>query len=209
MLKAFTVLSAQQMAALPAAKYSVTLRFDEREKSRHKTQTDCGQTLGWFIERGHILAQGEGLQTEQGDGIEVRAAKEKLSVVTATSPHVLMRAAYHLGNRHVPLQVNEQQLCYLCDYVLDDMVRGLGLSVATVDAPFCPEPGAYHSHGDAAGTSHGHSHSDSHSHDDGHSHSGSHSHSDSHSDSHSHSHSSSHNHSHSHSHSSGHSHEHS
>jgi len=180
MLKAFTVLSQQHVAALPAAKYSVTLRFDEREKSRHKTQTDCGQTLGWFIERGHILTQGEALQTEQGECIEVRAAQEKLSVVTATSAHVLMRAAYHLGNRHVPLQVDEQQLSYLCDYVLDDMVRGLGLSVATEEAPFCPEPGAYHSHGESA--SHGHSHGDnhSHSHDDGHTHANSHSHSYSH-----------------------------
>lgn len=169
MLEAFEVVSKSQMGSSDrSSDMFVTLRYDEREKSRHKTVTDCGEALGWFIPRGHVLEQGEGLKTSSGVVVNVVAAQEEVSCVTSNNPHLLMRAAYHLGNRHVPLQVEVDKLCYLADYVLDDMVRGLGLHIDVLNAPFTPESGAYHSHGEPenhSGQPHGASH-----HHAGHSH---------------------------------------
>ena len=82
----------------------------------------------------------------------VRAAAEPVSVVVSADPLLLLRAAYHLGNRHVPLQIGAGWLRYLRDHVLDDLCRGLGLEVEAASLPFEPEAGAY------AGSSHGHSH---------------------------------------------------
>ena len=87
---------------------------------------------------------------------EVIASAETVSKVTCDQPLLLLKAAYHLGNRHVPLQVTEHWLRYQHDHVLDDMVRGLGLQVSVEQAPFQPESGAYHRHG--AGHSHNHHH---------------------------------------------------
>lgn len=169
MLEVFEVIPVEEMQAAGDTALKVELRFDERQKSRHKTTTTCGKEIGWFIERGYVLAHGEGLKTKKGEIIHVIAAKESVSEVTADNTHQLMRAAYHLGNRHVPLQVDPTRLAYLHDHVLDDMVRGLGLTVTAAQAPFTPESGAYH-----GTTGHGHSHS----HDSlaGHSHSHDHAH---------------------------------
>lgn len=167
MLEIYEVIPAQEMQN-KQTQLTVELRFDERQKSRHKTQTTCGKELGWFIERGYVLAHGEGLQSKCGEIITVVAAKESVSEVTAENTHQLMRAAYHLGNRHVPLQVDPTKLAYLHDHVLDDMVRGLGLTVTAAQAPFTPESGAYHG---TTGHGGGHSHSHGHSHDHHHDHS--------------------------------------
>ena len=78
-----------------------------------------------------------------GKVIEVRASLESVSVVNESNSHLLSRACYHLGNRHVPLQIKDSSLYYLHDHVLDDMVRSLGLVVEHQEAPFEPEPGAY------------------------------------------------------------------
>lgn len=137
---------------------SVVLTFEERKKSRHRTVTSSGKELGWFIDRGHVLENGEILECASGELIVVVAAEESVSEVNSSDAFALTRAAYHLGNRHVPLQVGERFLRYQHDHVLDDMVRGLGLKVEHAHKAFHPENGAY-SHG-----SHGHDHSDSHSH---------------------------------------------
>ena len=133
----------------------VVLTFDERKKSRYRTQTSCGQELGWFIERGVILAQNDVLKCKDGILIKILAADEEVSDVTSHDDLLLMRAAYHLGNRHVPLQVEKSFLRYQRDHVLDEMVQGLGLKVEHVIQSFNPENGAY---------SGGHSHSGHHNH---------------------------------------------
>jgi urease accessory protein len=122
----------------------VVLTFAERQKSRYKTTTVCGKELGWFIERGVVLQNGDFLQCKTGEIIHVAAAAEDVSEVRSDNQLLLTRAAYHLGNRHVPLQIGAGFLRYLRDHVLDDMVRGLDLNVEHKRQQFQPENGAYH-----------------------------------------------------------------
>ncbi len=110
-----------------------------------------------FLERGTILRDGDLLLADDGRVVEVEAAPESVSTVQADDPRQLARACYHLGNRHVALQIGAGWLRYQHDHVLDDMVRGLGLEVRSELAPFEPEGGAYVSH--AASHGHGHTHS--------------------------------------------------
>ena len=142
---------------------SIELTFDDRQKSRHQAQTTCGKKLGWFIERGHVLVDGDLLEATTGEIIEVVSAPESVSTVYAkpdakNAALDLTRAAYHLGNRHVPLQITADFVRYQHDHVLDEMIVGLGLLVESERAPFQPEPGAY-SGGHSHSSSHGHSHS--------------------------------------------------
>lgn len=146
----------------------VELDFQARQKSRHKVTTQCGQTLGWFLERGRVLQDGDVLLCNDGSEVVVKAADETVSEIYSDDPHLLMRAAYHLGNRHVPLQIDKNFLRYQHDHVLDAMLAGLGLVVECCQQPFHPESGAYHqgghTHSQDGGHHHGHSHSHSHSH---------------------------------------------
>lgn len=142
----------------------LVLTFQQREKSRLKAQLSTGQDIGLFLERGTVLKAGDILVSEDGDKIRVVAARETVSTVTADSAHRLLRIAYHLGNRHVPLQVEPNWLRYRHDHVLDDMVRLIGGSVTVEEAPIQPESGAYgggHHHGE---TDHGHHSHGHHSH---------------------------------------------
>lgn len=161
MLEAHEIVQGESLQTAMA----IELGFDDRQKSRHKGVTQCGQEIGWFIARGHVLKEGDFLKCTSGELIRVVSAQEKVSTVYARSALDLTRAAYHLGNRHVPLQINDAFLRYQHDHVLDEMVKGLGLQVEVESAPFQPEAGAY-----AAGHSGGHSHSHGHSHalDDSH-----------------------------------------
>jgi len=156
MLEAHEIVQGQTLQAALA----IELGFDDRQKSRHKGVTQCGQEIGWFIARGHVLKEGDFLKCTSGELIRIVPAQEKVSTVYARSTLDLTRAAYHLGNRHVPLQITDQFLRYQHDHVLDEMVKGLGLQVETESAAFQPEAGAY-----AAGHSSGHSHSHGDSHD--------------------------------------------
>ena len=143
------------------AQLSVCLPFDERKKSRLKPRAEGGEPLGLMLPRGQILRNGTLLRDETGRIIVVKAAQECLSVVRSERALLLMRAAYHLGNRHVPLQVGSGFLSYQHDHVLDDMVRGLGLTVTTEQRPFEPEDGAYavaHAHGHDDSPGHHHEH---------------------------------------------------
>ena len=101
-----------------------------------------------------MLRGGDILRSECGRTVEIQAAPESISLVTSDDPWELARVAYHLGNRHVWVEVGRHQLSYLHDHVLDDMVRQLGSKVTVLEAPFEPEAGAYAEH-----HHHGHSHS--------------------------------------------------
>lgn len=142
----------------------LTLPFELRQKSRLKAKLDDGTEIGLMLTRGGLLRGGDLLRAENGLVIKVVAAAELVSKVTHDDPLMLARACYHLGNRHVPLQITKDYLCYTHDHVLDEMVMGLGLNVECVTAPFEPEGGAYggghkHHHDNEA-----HSHSHSHPH---------------------------------------------
>jgi urease accessory protein len=128
---------------------SLTLPLESRIKSRLRVTLDDGREAGLFLPRGSSLRDGDCLLAEDGTAVRVRAAPETVSEVRCEDPLQLARACYHLGNRHVPLQIAPGLLRYQHDHVLDDMVRGLGLSVTVCQAPFEPEPGAYGGHGHA------------------------------------------------------------
>lgn len=133
------------------------LPFERRQKSRLRTQLATGEEVGLFLPRGTILRGGDRLQGSDGRVVLVVAAPEPSLLVTAATERELARAAYHLGNRHVPLQVGDGWLRLGADYVLRDMLDGLGVQVSEDTAPFEPEAGAYgghvHRHGDEEGHS--------------------------------------------------------
>lgn len=122
---------------------TLTLPYELRQKSRLRATLDNGEEVGLLLPRGTILRGGDRLKAESGVVILVQAAEEVVSSVTETDPKQFARACYHLGNRHVPLQIGDGWLRYLHDHVLDDMLRGLGLEVNCERAPFEPEAGAY------------------------------------------------------------------
>ncbi|KJV26203.1 urease accessory protein UreE [Aquitalea magnusonii] len=132
------------------------LSFELRSKTRLRTRTVDGEEAGLFLSAGAPLAHGQCLQAEDGRVVRILAADEPLLHVRCASPEALCRAAYHLGNRHVHLQVGEGWLRLLDDYVLEQMLQQMGAEVSRLFAPFNPESGAYggghhHSHGkDAA-----------------------------------------------------------
>ncbi|WP_159737742.1 urease accessory protein UreE [Vibrio atypicus] len=130
----------------------LSLPIDSRIKSRLKVELDDGREAGLFLPRGHILRGGEQLKSQCGMVVEIKAAPEKVSTVYCSDLHLLTRVAYHLGNRHVPLQVEFGWVRYQHDHVLDEMVEGLGAKVTTEEASFEPESGAY------GGRSGGHHH---------------------------------------------------
>jgi urease accessory protein len=126
---------------------SVELSFDQREKSRLRAMLASGEEIGIQLKIGTILSHGDKLALNDGRIVEVIAANESLHEVRATNITQLARIAYHVGNRHVPLQVNDDHLLMLPDHVLRSMVEGLGGSVREVKRGFQPESGAYgHSH---------------------------------------------------------------
>lgn len=170
---------------------TLELDWDMRQKSRFAARDSTGRELAVVLARGSVLRGGDVLVAEDGSLIAVRAAPQSVLRVTAATPLGLLRAAYHLGNRHIPVEVTPDHLHLENDPVLHDMLLRLGARVALVDAPFEPEAGAYgggHRHGhdesfaeDQAlaqsvyalhehGHSHGHEHGQGHAHDHGHDH---------------------------------------
>lgn len=145
---------------------TIKLTFEIRQKSRFKTQLNDGTEVGVFLPRGNVLRNGDCLKADDGRIIGVLADDEQVSTVTTNDQLLLSRACYHLGNRHVALQIDENKISYLHDHVLDDMLKGLGLTVDSELSPFEPENGAYaqHSHGQHSHAQDGDSHSHSHSH---------------------------------------------
>ncbi|MBA3902983.1 MAG: urease accessory protein UreE [Rhodocyclaceae bacterium] len=128
----------------------LVLPFDARCKSRLRTRLESGEEVGLFLERGTVLRGGDRLAGNDGRVVEVVAAPEALMEARSEDRMLLARVAYHLGNRHVPVQVGPNWLRFAADHVLGDMVAGLGLPVTELVAAFEPEAGAYasgHSHG--------------------------------------------------------------
>ena len=122
----------------------LTLAFEDRRRSRLRIRTDDGREAALFLPRGTILRDGDRLRDpERDEVVTVRAADQMLSLVRAEDAVALARAAYHLGNRHVPVEVGSGWLAYEHDHVLDDMIEELGLLVETRTAPFEPEAGGY------------------------------------------------------------------
>ena len=140
------------------------LTYDTRKKSRFKAELKTGEQVGVMLPRGRVLRGGDILADEHGAYVCIVAAAECLSRVVSDDPRLLMRAAYHLGNRHLPLQVGAGCLAYQHDHVLDAMVRGLGLKVDTEEASFEPEEGAYAAHSQSGAKSHDDNHNHDHNH---------------------------------------------
>jgi urease accessory protein len=128
------------------------LVFDTRCKSRLRTQLASGEDCSLFLDRGTVLRGGDKLLAKDGRVVEVVAAPERLMEAVSGDPLLIAKAAYHLGNRHVAVHMLPGKLRFVADHVLGEMVRGLGLKVSEVEAPFEPESGAYGAHG-----GHGHS----------------------------------------------------
>jgi urease accessory protein len=135
-----------------AAVDSVTLAMIDRHRRRIRLVADSGAPFLLDLARAQHLADGDGLELDNGNYLRVRAAAEPVIDITAETPADLLRIAWHLGNRHLPLQVLEGRLRIRADHVIASMVEGLGGHVARLDAPFDPEIGAY------AGTAHAHEH---------------------------------------------------
>jgi urease accessory protein len=191
-------LSAQARRANTARGYPVrghlVLPFERRQKTRQRARLSSGQEIGIQLTRGTVLRGGDRLRSPVGTVIEVVSAPEVVSTVPTRSLKDLARAAYHLGNRHVALEVGDGWVRYLADHVLDAMVEQLGLPVVRELEPFEPERGAYGEHGANAHThthalaetdgqagAHGVFRSDLHAHSHGHLHDHSHDHAHPHS----------------------------
>jgi len=128
----------------------IELPFVLRQKSRLRVTTKAGIDAGLFLDRGIILRDGDLLRSDGGLVLQIIAAQEPVYNVIAETQRALMGAAYHLGNRHVPLQIGDGWLRLEQDHVLKEMLLGLGMQVTAMLAPFEPEAGAYgggHRHG--------------------------------------------------------------
>ena len=150
---------------------SVELDWDVRQKSRFAATDSLGRELAIFLPRGQAVRGGDVLVAEDGSLIRVLAAPQKVLRITACAEHGtpfdLMRAAYHLGNRHVPMELQPDHLKIEPDHVLADMLRSMHMTVVKADMPFEPEGGAYGGHVTNDGHSHhthGHGHSHGHDH---------------------------------------------
>ena len=152
----------------------VALDWDVRQKSRFEATDSTGRTLGVFLPRGTVVRGGDVLVAEDGSLVRVEAAPQPVMVIRHCtrhgSPFDLVRAAYHLGNRHVQIELRPDHLKIEPDHVLAEMLGRMHLIVTTEDAPFEPEGGAYaggHGHGHEHGHSHDHGHEHAHGHDHG------------------------------------------
>jgi len=168
---------------IPRAAYKVEVKgqlklpFDSRQKSRLRTKLVSGEEVALLLPRGEVLRGGDLVTASDGRVIEVVAEPEKLLHIESDS---LPKVAYHLGNRHVPVQVEEGFLRIAEDHVLEEMLKKLGAKVSHVEAPFEPEAGAYagghHQHDEMGhgGKIHDHHHDHEHGehcdHDHGHDH---------------------------------------
>jgi urease accessory protein len=148
-------------------KGQLRLPFEQRQKSRLKTQLVSGEEVALMLPRGEILRGGDLVTASDGRVIEVVAEPEKLLHIESDA---LAKLAYHLGNRHVPVQVGDGFLRIAADHVLEEMVKKLGAKVKQVEAPFEPEAGAYagghHQHDEMGhgGKIHDHGHDHDHDH---------------------------------------------
>lgn len=137
----------ERIPETPHSAALLTLPFEQRQKSRQRVRLDDGREAALLLPHGTVLRHGDCLRAQEGVLVRVIAAAEAVSTAFGDEALLLARAAYHLGNRHVPVQVGDGWLRYPADHVLDDMVRQLGLEVIAESVRFQPETGAYrHDH---------------------------------------------------------------
>jgi urease accessory protein len=189
---------------------TLTLPFESRSRSRLAATLDNGDEVALFLPRGTVLRDGDALVADDGGLVRVVAAPQAVLRATCADPHVLLRAAYHLGNRHTPVEVGKDYLQLEHDPVLRELLLRLGLSVVSLQAPFEPEAGAYggghkhghdetfaedyalaqqafrERHGHDRGHEHGHGHAHGHGHDHDHGHGHGHDHAHDHEHGHDH-----------------------
>jgi urease accessory protein len=187
MLEIKSKLKVRRSAYKVEVRGALRLPFEARQKSRLRARLVSGDEVALVLPRGERLRGGDLLVASDGRVIEVLAEPERVLHVECATPAALARAAYHLGNRHVPVEVGEGYLRIAADHVLEEMLKGLGASLTAIEAPFEPEAGAYaggHRHGDEAGHggrihehgaaahdhAHDHDHHDDHDHDHHHDH---------------------------------------
>ncbi|CAL8969602.1 Urease accessory protein UreE 1 [Rhodoplanes serenus] len=149
----------------------VVLDADDRHRRRVAMTGEGGTAFLLDLPRAVALRDGDGLRLEDGRIVRVVARPEPLVEITAESPDGLARLAWHIGNRHTAMQVAGGRLRIRRDHVLEAMLRGLGATLAAIEAPFDPEAGAYdHAPSEHAHAAHGHRHADHHHADDDHPH---------------------------------------
>jgi urease accessory protein len=153
MPRATTVLPAGSWAGQPESG-RVLIDFDRRHRRRILLETEAGEELLLDLPQAVRLRDGDALQTEDGALIRVVARPEPLLEIHAHGPAELVRIAWHLGNRHLPVQLLGDRIRIRADHVIEEMVHGLGGHAHALDAPFDPEGGAY------AGGHHHHHHDD-------------------------------------------------
>jgi urease accessory protein len=144
-----TLVFTRRLSGLPqnSPQYVLSLTAEERSRSRYLCQSDDGHPVYLNLPRGTALRHGDCLQSETGELAQVYAKAEPVLTVTAKTPLELLQAAYHLGNRHVPLEIADSFLKLSPDPVLQDLLAHRGLHVVAETAPFQPETGAYgHQH---------------------------------------------------------------
>ena len=122
---------------------SVTLAYLDRHRRRIRLVADSGETFLLDLARAYHLADGDGLELDSGGYLCVRAAPEPVFEIEAPDRATMLRIAWHLGNRHLPLQVVDDRLRIRTDHVIADMVTGLSGRIVRLEAPFDPEFGAY------------------------------------------------------------------
>jgi len=169
MIRATRVLSAS--AGPHAGSDAVALDFDARHRRRLLMTAESGLEFLLDLPEAVALRDGDGLVLEDGRIVLVRAALEPLAEITGPDAATLIRLAWHLGNRHLPVALSPDRIFIRRDHVIEEMVAGLGGMVKLVSAPFDPEGGAYgggHAHAEA--TAHAHSHGRDHDHHHAHSH---------------------------------------
>jgi urease accessory protein len=124
----------------------VTLDFDSRHRRRIRLTTDQGKDVLLDLPKAVAMADGDGLQLDDGNWLRIRAAAELVVEVRHEDPSQLVRLAWHLGNRHLPTEIGSRVLRIRPDHVIEEMLHGFGATLINVEAPFQPEGGAYSNH---------------------------------------------------------------
>jgi urease accessory protein len=146
---------------------SVTLDAHERHRRRVVLSGERGTKFLLDLPRATALHDGDGLLLDDGAMVRIVGRPEPLVEIAAADAHALARLAWHIGNRHVDVEMVGDRLRIRRDHVIEDMLRGLGARLSPVEAPFDPEPGAYDHHGHDHSHDHNHGHGHHHDHDDG------------------------------------------
>lgn len=152
------IIFTQRLNPIPDARVNMNLLLsaEERQRSRFRCHAKSGEEVELRLPRGTVLRDSDILYGDGEHVARVLARPEPVLTVSASDPHLLLRAAYHLGNRHVPLEITSEYLRLSPDPVLADMLRRLHLQVIEEVLPFHPELGAYHGHAHEPRLIHGH-----------------------------------------------------